>query len=139
MFCYTFVVWKSSAMPRARSEAIKMELIKTYSHEVEAVSSTCFELREELHYLFFPCSTVGLPSWCLFLRYDIDAHPDATTTVLCLNAAGPPYCGKVLFWAHVASHGNNCITCSFRTVMLCRLRGLCFYAMTLMHALTPPR
>ena len=28
MFCYTFMIWKSSATPRARREAIKMELLK---------------------------------------------------------------------------------------------------------------
>ena len=47
MFCYTFVVWKSSATPRARSEAAKMALLKLTGYEVEAVPSTCFKLCEE--------------------------------------------------------------------------------------------
>ena len=49
--------------------------------------STCFELREQLHYLFFPCSPIGSPSWCLFLHYDTAVHPYATTTVLRFDAA----------------------------------------------------
>ena len=93
----------------------------------------------QLHYLFFPYSPVGSPSWSLFLRYDIDVHPEATTTMLCLNAASPLYYRKVLFWAHAPSHGNNCITCSFHAILSGHLHGLCFYAMTLMHALTPPQ
>ena len=101
--------------------------------------STCFELREQLHYLLFLCSPIGSPSWCLFLRYDIDAHPDATTIMLRLDAAVALYYGKVLFWVHAASHVNNCITCSFRAVLLGRLHDVCFCAMTLRHTLTPPR
>ena len=62
---------------------------------------------EQLRYLFLPCSPVGSPSWCLFLLSDIDAHPYATTTVLRLTAASPPYCGKALFWAHTASRTNK--------------------------------
>ena len=101
--------------------------------------STCFELREQLHYLFFPCSPVGSPSWCLFLRYDIAAHPYATVTVLRFNAVVAPYCGKALFWVDATSQGNNCTTCSFRAVLLGRLHGVCFCAMTLLRTLTPPR
>ena len=137
MFCYTFVVWKSSVTPRARSEAVKMELLKLTSHEVEAVPSTCFELTEQLHNLFFSCSPIGSPSWCLFLRYDIAAHPYATTTVLRLDAAVAPYYKKVVFWVHAASQGNNCITCSFRAVLLGRLHGASFCAMALLRTLTP--
>ena len=88
--------------------------------------STCFELREELHYLFFPCNPVGSPSWCLFLWRDISAHPYATTTVLGFDTAVALYYKKVLFWAHAASHGNNCITCSFCAVLLGSLHGVCF-------------
>ena len=94
---------------------------------------------EQLHYLFLPCSPVGSPSWCLFLCYDIAVHPYATATVLRFDAAVAPYCGKVVFWAHAASHGNNCITCSFHAVLLGRLHGVCFCAMTLLRTLTPPR
>ena len=42
-----------------------------------------------------------------FLRYDIDAYPDATMTMLHLNAASPLYYGKALFWAHIVSHRNK--------------------------------
>ena len=161
--------------------------------------STCFELREQLHYLFFPCnpvgspswclflrydiavhpyttatmlrfdtavalyygkalfwvyttshgnncitcsfscSPVGSPSWCLFLRYDIAAHPYATAIVLRVDTAVAPYCGKALFWAYATSQGNNCITCSFHAVLLGRLHSVCFCAMTLLRTLTPPR
>ena len=100
--------------------------------------STCFELREQLHYLFFPCNPVGSPSWCLSLRHDIAVHPYATMIVLRFDAVVAPYCGKGVFWAHAASHGNNCITCSFRAVLLGRLHGVCFCAMTLLCTLMPP-
>ena len=62
---------------------------------------------EQVHYLFFPCSPIGSPSWCLFLRYDIDAHPNTTVTVLGLDAADASYCKKVLFWVHAASRMNK--------------------------------
>ena len=62
---------------------------------------------EQLHYLFFPCNLVGSPSSSLFLCYDIDACPDATTTVLGLDAADPPYYRKALFWVHAASRRNK--------------------------------
>ena len=104
-----------------------------------AILGACYKPWEQLHYLFLPCSLVGSPSWCLFLHYDIAAHPYATATVLCLDAAVAPYCGKVVFWAHAASHGNNCITCSFCAVLLGRLHGACFCGVTLMRTLTPPR
>ena len=80
--------------------------------------STCFDLREQLQYLFLLCNPVGLPSWCLFLQHDIAAHPYATVTVLCFDTAVAPYCGKALFWAHSASQGNNCSTCSFHAALL---------------------
>ena len=101
--------------------------------------STCFELREQLHYLFFPCSPVGSPSWCLFLWHDIVVHPYATATMLCFDAAVALYCEKALFWAHATSHGNNCIICSFHAVLLGRFHGVCFCGMTLLHTLTPLR
>ena len=101
--------------------------------------STCFDLREQLQYLFLPCSPVGSPSWCLFLRHDIAAHPYATATVLRFDAAVAPYCGKALFWPHSASQGNNYSTCSFRAALLVRLHGVCFCGMTLLCTLTPPR
>ena len=101
--------------------------------------STCFDLREQLQYLFLPCSLVGSPSWCLPLWHDIVAHPYATATVLRFDAAITPYCGKALFWAHAASQVNNCITCSFRAVLLGRLHGVCFCAITYLCTLTPPR
>ena len=82
---------------------------------------------------------VGSPSWGLFLTHDIAAHPYATATVLRFDAAVGPYCGKVVFWAHAASQGNNCITCSFRAVLLGRLHGVCFCAMTLLCTLRPLR
>ena len=63
--------------------------------------------REQLHYLFFPCYPVGSPSCCLFLRYDIVAHPCGTAAVLRFDAAVAPYCGKELFWAHTASCTNK--------------------------------
>ena len=81
---------------------------------------------QQLHYLFLPCSLVGSPSWCLFLHYDIVAHPCTTATVLRFDAAVGLYCGKALFWVHTASQGNNCITCSFRAVLLDRLHGCLF-------------
>ena len=101
--------------------------------------SICFELREQLHYLFFLCSPIGWPSWCLFLHYDIAVQPYATMTVLCFDAAVAPYCGKLVFWVHAASHGDNCITCSFCAVLLGRLHGVCFCAMTLLRTLMPPQ
>ena len=70
------------------------------------------------------------PSWCLFLRHDIAAHPYATATVLRFDAAVAPYCGKALFWPHSASQGNNCSTCFFRAALLGRLHGVCFCGMT---------
>ena len=91
--------------------------------------STCFEMREQLHYLFFPCSPVGSPSCYLFLCYDIVAHPYGTAAVLHFDAAVAPYCGKAPFWADAVSQGNNCITCSFHAILLGRLHGVCFYAM----------
>ena len=48
----------------------------------------------------------GLHSAC-FLQCNIDVHPYAIATVLCLNAASPPYYGKALFWVHTASRGNK--------------------------------
>ena len=101
--------------------------------------STCFELREQMHYLFFLCSPIGSPSWCLFPWHDIAAHPYATATVLRFDAAVGPYYGKALFWVHATSQGNNCITCSFHAVLLGRLHGVCFCGMTLLRTLTPPR
>ena len=79
MFCYTFVVWKSSATPHARSEAIKMALLKL----------TAIRWKQ-----------------CL---------------------------------PHASSWGNNCIICSFYAVLLGRLHGVCFCAMTLMRTLTLQR
>ena len=166
MFCYTLPNWKSSATPRARSEAEKMEVLKLTAMRwklclphasswgnncitcsfrivywvafvvlVSVAWHCCAPLRhgdsatfrccscpvlwksailgarckpwEQLHYLFLPCSPVGSPSWCLFLWHDIAMDPYATTTVLRLNAASPPYCGKVLFWAHTTSRTNK--------------------------------
>ena len=85
--------------------------------------------REQLHYLFFPCSPVGSPSCYLFLRYDIVAHPYSTAAVLHFDAAVALYCGKALFWADVVSQGNNCITCSFHVVLLGHLPVVCFCTM----------
>ena len=82
--------------------------------------------------------SVGSPSWCSFLRHDIVAHPYTTATVLRFDAAVAPHYEKVLFWVHAASQGNNCITCSFRAVLLGRLHGVCFCGLTLMRSLTPP-
>ena len=94
---------------------------------------------EQLHYLFLLCSSVASPSWCLFLCYDIAAHLYATATMLRFDVVVAPSCGKVVFWVYAASHGNNCITCSFHAVLLVRLHGVCFCAMTLLRTLTPPR
>ena len=74
--------------------------------------------------------SVGSPSWCLFLRHDIATHPYATAIVLRFDAAVAPYWGKTIFWADAVSQGNNCITCSFRAILLGRLRVVCFCAMT---------
>ena len=41
------------------------------------------------------------------LHYDIDASSNATMTALGLDAVGPPYYGKALFWVQVASYRNN--------------------------------
>ena len=80
--------------------------------------------------LVLSVQSVGSPSWCLFLRHEIVAHPYATATVLRFDAAVAPYWGKMIFWAHAASQGNNCITCSFRAVLLGPLHGVCFCVMT---------
>ena len=71
------------------------------------ILGSCCKPWEQLHYLFFPCSPIGSPSWCLSLRYVIAAHPYTTATVLRMSAASPPYYGKVLFWAHTASRRNK--------------------------------
>ena len=80
-------------------------------------------------FLVLSVQSVGSPSWCLFLRYDIAAHPYATATVLSFDAAVAPYWGKALFWADAISQGNNCITCSFHAILLGHLPAVCFYAM----------
>ena len=97
-----------------------------------AILGTRCKPGEQLHYLFFPCSPVGSPSWCLFL-YDIVAHlytTDSATFRRCscpvLATGKAAILQKRLFWAHAASQGNNCITCSFRAVLLGRLHGVCF-------------
>ena len=89
--------------------------------------------------LVLSMQSVGSPSWCLFLWHDIAAHPYATVIVLRFDTTVAPYCGKALFWVHAASHGNNCITCSFRAILLGRLHGVCFCGMTLLRTVTPPR
>ena len=60
-------------------------------------------------------------------------------TVLGLGVAGLAHYKKTLFWVHDASHGNNYITFSFCASLLVRLHGLCFCAMALTCALTPPQ
>ena len=72
-----------------------------------------------------------------FLCYHIDVCPDATAIVLGLEAPSLGDCRKPLSWTQAASCGNNYITYSFHTSLLGRLHGLCFYAITLTHALTP--
>ena len=48
---------------------------------------------EQLHYLLFLCSAIGSPSWSLFLGYDIDTCPNATT-----NSAGFRCCRSPILW-----------------------------------------
>ena len=79
--------------------------------------------------LVLSVQSVGSPSYCLFLRYDIVAHPYGTAAVLHFDVAVAPYYGKALFWADAVTQGNNCITCSFRAVLLGHLPPVCFCTM----------
>ena len=103
---FVFALWHWCA-PWRYSDSAKLRRCSCPILRKSTILGACCKPWEPLHYLFFPCSLVGSPSWCLFLRYDIDAHPDATATVLRLDAASPPYCGKALFWAHTTSRRNK--------------------------------
>ena len=69
--------------------------------------STCFELREQLHYLFFPCSLLGRLHGVCF--YGMTLLRTLTPLQQCyvLDTAVALYYGKALFWAHAASHRNK--------------------------------